>query len=471
VAKRSRHTPATLARQPFFLGGLDRPVHHLRMSLRLRVVIAVLLVLALGSGLGLALAGLSARSWLREELSGAQGSGRLTVERAFGDLPHTDDRDRELAALIYSFDGDRHQRAMLLAPNGDVLVASFPSPAAAPPDWFSDMLRQSISPLRLHVPGPGGETVDLVPVYANDLAAVWAEFLDLAMVLLLASVGGAVVVFVVVGQALGPLRSVGRALPRIGAGDYAVRAPEQGPPELAALGRGVNEMAQRLGAMRDRTRALEEQILTLQDEERADIARDLHDEIGPQLFAANVDAAMTANLISAGRPEAALEQVRAVTTSIAHIQRLVRDILGRLRPTQLTELGLASAVQDLVDFWHVRRPELAFETKLPDGDGAFSDQVQEIIYRIVQESLSNAVRHGAPRRIRIEIARDEDAARVEVTNDGVGGAAHAPGYGLTGMSERVAAAGGSMSAGPTEGGGWRVAARLPLDADSREEAA
>jgi two-component system sensor histidine kinase UhpB len=312
----------------------------------------------------------------------------------------------------------------------------------------------------MHVPGPGNQTVDLVPVYANDLAAVWTEALDLALVLTLASLGGAVVVWLVVGQALTPLRSVSRALPRIGAGDYAVRAPEQGPPELAALGRGVNEMAERLGAMRARTLLLEEQILTLQDEERADIARDLHDEIGPHLFAANVDAAMTANLISAGR-----------TDAIGHIQRLVRDILGRLRPTQLTELGLASAVLDLVGFWHTRRPELDFTTELPDADDAFPGPVQEIIYRIVQESLSNAVRHGAPRHISIEIRHADGAAEVTIGNDGAGGAAHNPGYGLTGMSERVAAAGGSMSAGPAPGGGWRVAARLPLTADSHEVAA
>jgi two-component system, NarL family, sensor histidine kinase UhpB len=320
------------------------------------------------------------------------------------------------------------------------------------------------------VPGPGAETVDLVPVYSNDLAAVWAEFQDLALVLAIASVGGAVLVFVVVGRALRPLRTVGEALPRIGGGDYAVRAPEQGPPELAALSRGVNEMAARLGAMRDRTRALEEQILTLQDEERADIARDLHDEMGPHLFAANVDAAMTASLISAGRPDAALEQVRSITAAIAHMQRLVRDILGRLRPTRLAELGLSSAVMDLVAFWQARRPEIAFKTALPEDD-ELPEPVQETLYRIVQESLSNAIRHGAPRTVRIAIERQADAAQVEILNDGAAGDGAAPGFGLTGMSERVAAAGGSLSAGPTPDGGWRVAATLPLSAGMHVEAA
>jgi two-component system sensor histidine kinase UhpB len=441
------------------------------MSLRLRILIAIGLVLALGSGFGLALAGWHARQWLREELVSAQDSGRLEVTRAFADTPGAQP-PRDLAALIADFDGNRHLRARLVAPDGRVLASSQPAPANAPPGWFSAMLRQEIAPARLPAPGAGSEVVELRPVYDDDLAALWAEFLDLTLVLAVALVGGAVLVFVLVGRALAPLRAVGRVLPRIGAGDYGVRAPEQGPPELAALGRGVNEMAGRLAAMRERNRSLEEQILTLQDEERADIARDLHDEIGPHLFAANVDASMAATLIGSGRPEAALEQVRAITTAIAHMQRLVRDILGRLRPPQLAELGLSSAILDLVGFWNARRPDIAFETELPDDADALPEPAQETLYRIVQESLSNAVRHGAPSRVGIAIVRNGETARVEVVNDGAQEAGVATrGFGLTGMAERVKAAGGTLSAGPMADGGWRVAAQLPLGVAAREEAA
>jgi len=264
---------------------------------------------------------------------------------------------------------------------------------------------------------------------------------------------------------------VGEVLPRIGGGDYAARAPEAGPPELAALGRGVNEMARRLAAMRDHNRTLEEQILTLQDEERADIARDLHDEIGPHLFAANVDAAMIASLIGSGRGEAALTQVRSIQAAIAHMQRLVRDILGRLRPTRLVELGLAAAVLDLIEFWRARRPGLAFESRLPGDESGLPEAVQETAYRLVQESLSNAIRHGAPATIAVTVEWDGDGLRVEVLNDGPSAPPAARGFGLTGMAERVAAAGGTLEAGPAGGGGWRVAARLPLAAEARDAAA
>ena len=441
------------------------------MSLRLRILIAFALVLPTGCGLGLVFAGWEARQWLREELWTAQLGGHLQVARAFVELPHAERPARTLEGLVATFDGNRHLQAVLTGPDGHVIAASQSDMIKPPPVWFSALLRQDIPPTRLAAPGTGGEAIELRPTYDDDVAALWTEFLDMGLALALASAGCAAAVFVVVGLALKPLTAVGQVLPRIGAGDYGARAPEQGPPELAALGRGVNEMAERLSAMRERNRTLEEQILTLQDEERADIARDLHDEIGPHLFAANVDAAMATTLISSGRPEAALEQVRAITGAIGHIQRLVRDILGRLRPPQLAELGLSSAILDLVAFWSARRPDLAFDTTLPDNADALPEPVQETLYRIVQESLSNAVRHGSPTRIRIAVEHAGGAARVEVVNDGAPDDISAPGFGLTGMSERVAAAGGTLAAGPAPDGCWRVAATLPARAAMQDEAA
>src|SRR5581483_5530216 len=97
---------------------------------------------------------------------------------------------------------------------------------------------------------------------------------------------------------------------------------------------------------------------------------------------------------------------------------LVRDILGRLRPTHLAELGLSSAVLDLVGFWSARRPDIAFETDLPGEDEHLPEAVQEPLYRLVQESLSNAVRHGSPASVRIAIRRVGDTAEAEVVNDG-----------------------------------------------------
>ncbi|HWA62132.1 MAG TPA: histidine kinase, partial [Caulobacteraceae bacterium] len=204
---------------------------------------------------------------------------------------------------------------------------------------------------------------------------------------------------------------------------------------------------------------------TLQDEERADFARDLHDEIGPHLFAVNVDAAMVGQLVAAGRADEALAQVKAIQASVAHMQKLVREILSRLRPTPLYELGLTGAVADLVAFWRARHPEIAFEVALPDKDDALGETAREAVYRVIQEGLSNAVRHGRPGRVRVSVSVAKDGAvTAEVSDDGRGGQTGGDerGFGLKGMRERVTAAHGDLTvdrAGPD--GGWRVAARLP----------
>ena len=127
-------------------------------------------------------------------------------------------------------------------------------------------------------------------------------------------------------------------------------------------------------------------------------------------------------------------------------------------------------ILDLVAFWKARRPEIEFQAALAD-DRELSQAVQETLYRIVQESLSNAVRHGAPKTIQVAIEWSGGDARVRVVNDGAPEADALPGYGLTGMAERVAAAGGVLSAGPAPDGAWSVEATLPLAAAAREEAA
>ena len=430
------------------------------MSLRYRVVIAVVLVLVLGSAVGLALAGWQARHWLRGELTSAETSGQLAVAQAFSNLGRSHTPDRDLKTLVTTFDGNRHIRAVLTDTSGRVLAQSNPEPARPAPDWFAALLHQRVAPVKLV--GPEGAVVELRPVFTDDTAAVWPEFLDLAVVLAFSCFGAAVLVWVVVGRALAPLDTVGQVLPRIGAGDYEARAPERGPPELEGLARGVNEMAGRLAAMRTHNRALEEHILTLQEEERADIARDLHDEIGPHLFTASLDLKVASSHVSAGRAASALEYVGQVQEAIAHMQRLVRDILQRLRPPRLLELGLPAAARDLVDFWRQRRPELRFEVRLPADDYTAPDLVMETAYRLIQESLSNAVRHSRPTTIAVVLEQREGVLWVEVRNDGAPPDVSTPGFGLTGMIERVASTGGLLEVGPESPDAWMVVARLPL---------
>jgi len=434
------------------------------MSLRLRVVVAIAVLLLTGSLVGTVLAGWQAKQVLREELAAAVAGGRQTVAGAFDSLARSDDPSRDLDRLVDAFDGDRHLKATLLDSRGAVVRRSRPLPVSPAPDWFAALFRPTMNPLALAVPGPAGGRFMLSPLDANDVAALWAEFIDLAAVLSLSLVIGSGLVWLTVGRALRPLSDFSAAFLRIGSGDYSAKVREAGPSELVRLGRGVNDMAGRLAAMQATTRRLEEQLRTLQDEERADLARDLHDEIGPHLFAVNVDAAMARRLIGEGRAEEAQKQVEAIQGAVGHMQRLVRDILGRLRPTELIELGLKAAIDELVAFWSARQPGIVFSARVPDDEAlALADDVRETVYRVVQESLNNAVRHGHPSHIDIEVSRCGDGeVEARIADDGDhNGKTEGVGFGLRGMRERVAAARGRLTISRgAGGGGWTVAARL-----------
>lgn len=445
------------------------------MSLRLRVVAAIVLVLLFGSVVGTAVAGWQAKLALREELAAALTGGRQTVQSAFEDLPRSDHPARDLRQLIATFDGNRHVTAALVDPPGRIRLSSRPSPAAPAPHWFADLLRTPVASQRIEVPVTDQGLIVLSPSSAGDVGALWAEFIDLAGVLTASLAVGAALMWLTVGRALRPLAEFSAAFVRIGSGDYRALVRQAGPLELIQLGRGVNDMSARLRAMHARTHALEEQLRTLQDEERADLARDLHDEIGPHLFAVNVDAAMARRLISEGENAEALRRMGAIEGAVTHMQRLVRDILGRLRPTELIELGLGAAIGELVAFWRARHPDIRFDVRLPGEDEpAIPDTARETLYRVVQEGLNNAVRHGRPTHIEIVVGREEGGGVFARVGDdsAPSGRPEGVGFGLTGMRERVAASRGALTierGGPE--GGWSVTARLPAiasDADPGE---
>jgi len=205
------------------------------------------------------------------------------------------------------------------------------------------------------------------------------------------------------------------------------------------------------------------QLITLQDEERADLARDLHDEIGPHLFTVNVDAEVIGQLIAAGHARDVGDHVHSIQQSVSHMQRLVRDILGRLRPTRATELGLNAAIIDLVAFWKSRASGIVIDCQLFEDETLVDETLKDTIYRVVQESLSNAVRHASARHISIRVERlVGDEIEVSIDDDGAPSAAPAKGgFGIVGMQERVKASGGRLTI-KQKGvrGGWSISARL-----------
>ena len=438
------------------------------MPLRFRLIALVVVALVTGLGLGGAVTLFNASRSVRTEMHSALLVGQQTIDNFVKDIDGSADPQRDLDNLVASFKGSRHLRVSLTggAASLEVQPVDDRSPFGAVPGWFVRLI--GVAPEAHSVPVEiGGRPFGVVVIQTdprNEILEVWDE-LSGSLVVLTVFAGATIpLIYLFIGRALRPLDQLAAAMGQVGQGDYAIRVSDRLTPELARLRDSFNRMAARLAATDADNRRLHEQLLTLQEEERNDIARDLHDEIGPFLFAINIDVATIARLLSEGRTAELPLHTQSIADAARHLQRQVRGMLGRLRPIGLAEFGLAAAVGGLVEFWRRRYPEIEYRTNIAPNCENLGDRVDTTVYRIVQECLSNAVRHGQPRLITIAVDRDTQKGQmvVEVADDG-SGVADEPslGYGLIGMEERVKAMGGRLNFTNRAGGGFAVSAVLP----------
>ena len=204
----------------------------------------------------------------------------------------------------------------------------------------------------------------------------------------------------------------------------------------------------------------------VQEEERKQLARELHDELGQHLNAIKIDAVSIRNC-----NESQWADVHAAALAIIdvtnHVQNTIRDMLRRLRPAGLDELGLSAALEHLVQQWQTRNPA----TRAGLEAGAEVDGLKEnenmTCYRLVQEALNNVTRHAQARSVTLRLRRLREHVAVDVIDDGVGAPhetlARAPGLGLVGMRERVEALGGEIEFESAAGQGFRIKAVIPVN--------
>lgn len=220
--------------------------------------------------------------------------------------------------------------------------------------------------------------------------------------------------------------------------------------------------------MLEQNRQLSRQLIHLQEQERRHLASELHDEIGQCCVAIKVDAASIAE-DTRDRQDAIYANACAITETADHLHGVIRNMLHRLRPTGLDDLGLTSCLKVLVDTWSQRHGIACGFTAEGALDG-FGETTNIAIYRTVQESLTNIARHAqadralvAIRRISGKLSRgDHIHLLIEDTGIGMPLDCGNTGFGLLGMSERVNALGGSFSISNVTSGGTRIEAAVPV---------
>jgi signal transduction histidine kinase len=203
-------------------------------------------------------------------------------------------------------------------------------------------------------------------------------------------------------------------------------------------------------------------------EERVRIARELHDVVAHSLAVITVQAGVGRRLM-ARQPEQASCALESIEATGRTAQEELRVVLGLLREDGIggMELGPAPRLADLKELADtVRASGTPVELRAPGIGRELSPAVQLTAYRIVQEALTNVVKHAPGACATVDVAVSGEELRIEVTDDGdrVGAGPFVPGHGIAGMRERVAAFGGSLTARPRPDGGFRVLARIPAEA-------
>src|SRR5260221_9944681 len=198
----------------------------------------------------------------------------------------------------------------------------------------------------------------------------------------------------VVGRALAPLKALSQAMTDIESGRYSTRVTPGGAPELATICTRLNHLAATLGDAVEEKRRLAERTVSLQDVERKEIARELHDEFGPYLFALRAHAGALMRLSEVGVPDAnALRRHgAAILEQVNALQQFNRRILERLRPVGLAELGLREALGALLRLWGESHPDMGVGTTISPPPGETRGTAHATIYRGIQEAVAHGFR-------------------------------------------------------------------------------
>ena len=274
-----------------------------------------------------------------------------------------------------------------------------------------------------------------------------------------------IVNFALVYAALRPLSALESTATRLAAGDMEARVETSvlADRDMARVGTTLNALLDRLTEDRARERQLAAQVISAQDEERARVARELHDSTAQILTAVMLQLGAAARESTSSALDARIAILRELA---AEALEEVRSLSHTMHPRVLDDLGLVAALDWLARQTRTQSP-LDVQVDATDFDPPIPAPLAAALYRVAQEALRNAARHADAKRVDLRLRRDGASAVLEIEDDGQGfdvalAEKRRPGMGLFSMRERIGLVGGRFSVHSTPERGTHVVAIVPL---------
>ena len=381
-----------------------------------------------------------------------------------------------LQTIALQFRAVRHVRIVVADADGlpVVVPAVREAPEDAAPAWFAALVtppaRAETVPVLRRERSVGNVTIASQP--SDEIGEAWNYAEPLFVAGFALNMAALLALYLLYGRVLAPLAALAEGLEALQGKRYDVRLPLPGLRELASLTAHFNRTAETLAETSEGNRLLARKLLTAQDDERRRMALELHDEVGPCLFALDANASSIVTLAS-DADERVRQRAERVVTLVRQVKGINRRVLDQLRPIGLGHTALRESLDKLM-------LELAGEAgpRIEASFGPLAESygpvVDLTVYRCVQEGLFNAVRHAHASRIACAVVETDAGVRhaleIRIDDDGRGlpsASSERPraGIGLAGMRERVEALHGSLDIAASSAG-TRLVVRLPILSDA-----
>lgn len=377
-------------------------------------------------------------------------------------------------ARVYVRDKDNKLRMLQSPPS----LAEARAQAERPPDWFYQLMLPVNGKERARVLDvePNGRSLVLKGDPDDEIVEKWDELSALAIVALIL-VGLLVAAFdFVLRRILDPLVGLANGLVALEVGERFQRLKIPRVREVADIAGKFNSLAASLDQARSENGELYRQIQSVQEDERREIARELHDEVGPCLFGITANVESVASL-TRGLPDDGAKRIHERTGEILAItdrlKIMNRALLKRLHPVSLGKVPLSAVVQDLVFDFARRHPGVSIVSTIAPMIRTYGERIDLTVYRSTQEALTNALRHGQAKHIVVSLSEEKSnhifaggdcpvVIVLRVSDDGLGlKPGVEAGFGLSAMRERVLSAGGSLNIEDHEPSGTVISIRIP----------
>jgi two-component system sensor histidine kinase UhpB len=364
----------------------------------------------------------------------------------------------------------RHLNIQLKAPSGETISVSHKNQQTTrketPPQWFIKLVEGKRAKAEHQITTFGGKQLTLI-VQANpldEITEVWQESIGFFSSLFLLTLLTFLAVNLAFNKSLKSIAVIVNALKVIETGQYQQKLPDFSTQEYDSIAKAINHMTSELNATQQENRALTQHTLEIQEDERQRLSQELHDELGQSLTAIKVMA------VTAAHKKADIKKATDSIINICdHLMIVVRSMMHQLHPLVLTELGLKATMEDLLNHWSLRNPELKLTINCPDEVDHLEQKIAIQVFRVVQECLTNIVRHAQATQATISLAIENQPTagrvlRLQVTDDGQGCAIDMikTGFGLLGMRERINSLGGEFSIQTQPHHGMSIIASIPL---------